>query len=56
MEKEIARVSALMKDFEKKMEEKRLSIMKIQESYKKAIAMAQAQAQSNMQMPNQKVI
>eukprot|EP00345_Euplotes_harpa_P016989 CAMPEP_0168343350 /NCGR_PEP_ID=MMETSP0213-20121227/16026_1 /TAXON_ID=151035 /ORGANISM="Euplotes harpa, Strain FSP1.4" /LENGTH=140 /DNA_ID=CAMNT_0008350599 /DNA_START=18 /DNA_END=440 /DNA_ORIENTATION=+ len=54
LEKEIARVSTLMKDFEKKMEDKRLSIMKIQESYKKAVAMAQAQAQSPT--PNQKVI
>ena len=46
MEKEIARVSTLMKEFEKKMEEKRLSIMKIQESFKKAMAQAQGQGQT----------
>ena len=41
LEKEIARTSTLMKDFEKKMEEKRASVMKIQENFKKAIALYQ---------------
>ena len=45
--KEINRTDALMKDFEKKMEDKRSGIMKIQESFKRAIAMQQQQQQQN---------
>ena len=37
LDKEMSRVNTLMKDFEKKMEEKRTSIMKIQQAFNKAV-------------------
>ena len=50
LEKEISRTNTLIKDFEKKMEEKRNSIMKIQENFKKFM---QSQQQNQPQMQQQ---
>ncbi|CAI2384391.1 unnamed protein product [Moneuplotes crassus] len=46
LEKEINRTNTLLKDFEKKMEAKRVSIMKIQESFKAKMMQAQQMQQN----------
>ncbi len=47
LEKEINRTDTIIKDFEKKMDEKRGSVMKIQEEFKRKMMAAQQQQQQN---------